>query len=118
MTAVSASDGKIIVEVQGWDRLWAFKKRLEIPFGHITSIRSAVEERPSGIRAPGTYIPGIITAGTYHQTGKKVFWNVHNPKRAIAIDLHDERYTTLIVEVADPEATICEIQRAIASANG
>ncbi len=117
MTTVSTSDGRLVIEVQGLDKLWALKSRLEIPLEHISDVRSAVEQRVRGIRAPGTYIPGVITAGTFHQVGKRVFWDVHHPERAIAIDLHDERYTTLIVEVANPEATICEIQSAIAPVN-
>ena len=117
MTKVSTSDGKLVIDVQGWDKLWAFKSRLEIPLEHVSGIRSAADERARGIRAPGTYIPCVITAGTFHQIGKKVFWDVHHPERAIAIDLHDERYTTLILEVAEPEATIRDIQRAIAPAN-
>ena len=117
MTKVNIADGKLVVEVQGFDKLWAFKSRLEIPLEHISGVRSAADERPRGIRAPGTYIPGIIMAGTFHQGGKKVFWDVHNPDRAIAIDLHDERYTSLIVEVAEPEVTICEVQRVIAPVN-
>lgn len=117
MTNITTADGKLIVEVQGWDKLWAFKSRLEIPLEHVSGVRIATDERVRGIRAPGTYVPGVITAGTFHQIGRKVFWDVHHPERAIAIDLHDERYTTLVIEVAEPEAAICEIQRAIAPAN-
>jgi hypothetical protein len=115
MTTVSTSDGKLVVEVQGWDKLGAFKSRLEIPLEHVTKVRSAADERASGIRALGTHIPGVITAGTFQQIGKKVCWDVH-PARATAIDLKDDRYTTLVVEVADPEASIREIEGAIAPA--
>ena len=114
MTHVTTSEGKLVVEVQGWDKLWAFKGRLEIPLEHVSGIRAAENERVRGIKAPGTYIPGVITAGTFHRVGSKVFWDVHDHARAIAIDLHDDRYAALIVEVADPEATIREIERAIA----
>jgi hypothetical protein len=117
MTKVRTSDGKLVIDVEGLDKLWAFKSRLEIPLNHISGVRSGADERASSIRAPGTQIPGVITAGTFHQIGKKVFWDVHHSERAIAIDLHDERYSTLVIEVADPEATICEIQRAIAPVN-
>ena len=117
MTTVSTSDGKLIVEVQGWDKLWAFKSRLEIPLEHVTGARSAVNERAAGIRATGTYVPGLITAGTFHQADKRVFWDVHDYERAIAIELKDDRYTALVIEVADPEATIREIERAIAPAS-
>ena len=118
MTQVSTSDGKLIIDVQGWDKLWSLKSRLEIPLEHISGVRTAADERVGGIRAPGTYIPGVITAGTFLQEGSWVFWDVHDPERAIAIDLHDERFTTLVVEVADPEASIRDIERAIADRLG
>jgi hypothetical protein len=115
MTTTSISDGKLIIEVQGWDKLWSLKSRLEIPLEHISGVRTGADEHVSGIRAPGTYIPGVITAGTFHQIGRKVFWDVHNPGKAIAIDLHDERFSTLVVEVADPQKSIREIKRATTS---
>jgi len=54
---------------------------------------------------PGTNVPGVITAGTFYQDGKRVFWDVHNPEKTIIIDLHDERYNELVVEVDDPNAS-------------
>jgi hypothetical protein len=62
---------------------------------------------------PGTNVPGVITAGTFYQDGRRVFWDVHDPEKTVAIDLHDERYSQLIVEVADPDAAIKLIQTAL-----
>jgi hypothetical protein len=45
MTTVSTLEGKLIAAVQGWDKLWAFKSRLEIPLEHVTGVRSAADER-------------------------------------------------------------------------
>ena len=115
MTTVTITGGKLLIEVQGWDKLWALKSHLEIPLEHVKDVRPGNEEKVKGIRAPGTYFPGIIAAGSFHQIGKHVFWDVHHPERAIAIDLHDERYTTLVVEVEHPEATMREIKAAVAS---
>jgi hypothetical protein len=117
MTKVSTSDGKLIVDVQGWDKLWSLQSRLEIPLDHIRGVRTAAEERVRGIRLPGTYIPGVITAGTFLQEGSWVFWDVHDPEKAIAIDLQDERFSALIIEVVDPAASIRAIERAITPAN-
>jgi hypothetical protein len=55
---------------------------------------------------PGTNIPGVLTAGTFYQHGKRVFWDVHNPDNTVVIELKDERYNELIVEVADPQTTV------------
>ena len=117
MTKVSTSDGKLIIEVQGWDKLWSLQSRLEIPLDHISGVSTAAEDQVRGIRLPGTYIPGVITAGTFLQEGRWVFWDVHDPEKAIAIDLHDERFSALIIEVVDPVTSIRDIERAIAPAN-
>jgi hypothetical protein len=60
---------------------------------------------------PGTNLPGVITAGTFYHDGKRVFWDVHNPENTVVIELKDERYAELIVEVADPNKTV-EVVRA------
>ena len=62
-------------------------------------------------RIPGTNIPGVLTAGTFYQDGKRVFWDVHNPDNTVVIELKDERYNELIVEVADTQAAV-EVVRA------
>jgi hypothetical protein len=38
---------------------------------------------------------------------------VHHPEKTIVIDLQDERYTELIIEVADPQAAVELIQSAL-----
>ena len=63
-----------------------------------------------GLKIAGADIPGVISAGTFYHHGKWVFWDVHNPESVIVIDLHDERYEKLIVEVADPADTVTRLQ--------
>jgi hypothetical protein len=38
---------------------------------------------------------------------------VHHPEKTIVIDLQDERYNELIIEVADPQAAVELIQNAL-----
>ena len=116
MTKLSISDGQLIVEMQGWDKLWALKSRLEVPLRHVSGARAADGERARGLRLPGTYIPGVITAGTFRSRGENVFWAVHRPQEAIAIDLHDEFYSRLVIQVDDPAAAIAAIQAALTAA--
>jgi hypothetical protein len=104
---LSIAEGKLILHVRGADKLWAFKSSLEIPLVHIGGVRVDSEAAHGwyhGIRMPGINVPGVITSGTFYQEGKRVFWDVHHPEKTIVIDLHDERYNELIVEVDDPEA--------------
>jgi hypothetical protein len=116
MVELSIAEGKLMLSVIGTDKLWAFKSSLEIPLIHIAGARADAEVARTwwhGIRLPGTNVPGVITAGTFYQDGKRVFWDVHHPERTIVIDLHDEHYNQLIVEVADPQAAIDLIQNAL-----
>ena len=104
---LSLAEGKLMLHVRGADKLWAFKSSLEIPLVHIAGVRTdpgVARGWYHGIRMPGTNVPGVITAGTFYQDGKRVFWDVHDPNKTIVIDLHDERYNELVVEVDDPQA--------------
>ena len=109
MVDLSISGGNLRLDVRGADKLWALKSSLEIPLQHVAGIRTDPEIAWGwwhGWRLPGTNIPGVITAGTFYQHGKRVFWDVHNPDNTVVIELRDERYNQLIVEVADPNAAV------------
>jgi len=64
VTEPSISDKKLIIEMTGWDKLWAFKSRLEIPLDHIKAVRADPEiaRQAKGIRTLGTHVPGVIIA--------------------------------------------------------
>ena len=116
MTEVIVTDGKLVIEVQGWDKLWSMTSRLEIPLENVIDVRPA-DDQVGGVRMLGTCVPGVVTAGTFLQEGSWVFWDVHDPAKAIAVDLRDERYSKLIIEVADPAATIRALRRALTPAH-
>ena len=109
MVDVSVSGSNLVLHVRGADKLWAFKSSLEIPLAHIAEVRADPTIAHGwwhGLRMPGTNIPGVLTAGTFYQHGKRVFWDVHNPDNTVVIELKDERYNELIVEVTDPQAAV------------
>jgi hypothetical protein len=116
MVDLSIAEGKLTLNVRGADQLWAFKSTLEIPLAHVAGVRADPEVARGwchGIRLPGTNLPGVITAGTFYQDGERVFWDVHHPENTIVIDLHDERFNQLIVEVRDPLAAVSLIQSSL-----
>ncbi len=109
MVELSIANGVVTLEVRGLDKLWSLRSRLEIPLGHIRGVRADPVIGIGwwhGLKAPGTHLPGVITAGTFYQDGKCVFWDVHDPAGVIVIELADERYDQLVVEVADPKAAV------------
>lgn len=114
MAQVRIDGDALVVEIEGLDKLWALKSRLEIPLVNVRGATAdpGVIKEPKGIRSPGAHVPGIITAGTFHIEGERIFWDVHDPAKAIVIELHDERYARLIIQVADPRATVALIEHA------
>jgi hypothetical protein len=109
---IELREDTLVVHVTGADRLFALKSELAIPLEHVVGAARDEDEARSwchGVRAPGTNLPGVITAGTFYEHGERVFWDVHHPERAIALSLRDERYAKLVVEVDDPDEAISAI---------
>ncbi|WP_406299694.1 hypothetical protein OG948_31435 [Embleya sp. NBC_00888] len=115
MAKVSIDGGSLIVEMEGLDKLWALKSRLTFPLGHVrgaTADPGIIKER-KGFRSPGAHIPGLITAGSYRVHGERIFWDVRDAGKAVVIELADEQYARLVVQVSDPRATVALIESAV-----
>lgn len=117
MANIEIAPQVLIVHITGADRLWALKSHLEIPLEHVVSASQETEEAHAwlkGIVHRGiTHVPGVLSAGTFHHQDNRVFWDVHDPSKAIAITLKDDRYSRLVIEVEDPTATLAAIAKAI-----
>ncbi|MGW2376545.1 hypothetical protein [Kitasatospora sp. NPDC001683] len=115
MAHVSIDGDNLIVEIEGLDKLWALKSRLTIPLAHVRGATTdpGIAKEPKGLRAPGTHVPGVVTAGTFHIDGERIFWDVRDPAKAVVIQLADERYARLVIEVGDPRATVALVEGAL-----
>jgi hypothetical protein len=119
MVDVIVHGDRVRFEVEGWDKLWALKSQLEIPLAHIRSVRADPEPARGwwhGLRLPGTQIPGLLTAGSFYQSGGFVFYDVHDPERTVVIELDHEHYQRLVIEVASPTDVVETLSSAIGSA--
>lgn len=115
MTEVEIAGGALIVRVKGLHKIWAFKSGLEVPLRHVLgdALYTDVDLGPGLIRIFGTGIPGVIGAGTHLRRGEWEFWDVMNRNNAIVVELTDERYSRLVIEVEDPDSAVELIRRAI-----
>ncbi len=112
MVAHEINGDTLHLTVEGMDKVWALKSRLSIPLQHITGIRvdgEIVQGWWHGLKVPGTSIPHVITAGTFYQDGKRVFWDIHHPEEAVVITLDHETYDELVIEVEDPASFVREV---------
>ncbi len=109
MVTISKEENNFHFNVEGLHKLWALKSQLTIPIHNVVRAyqdREALNGWWKGIRMPGTHVPGLITAGTFYQSGEKIFWDVVNKDNTIIIDLEDENYKKMIIEVENPSEVI------------
>jgi hypothetical protein len=113
---IDAENNAIVVEMEGLDKLWALRSSLSIPLANVRGATAdpGVLRESKGTKVAGSNVPGLIRAGTFHVDGEWVFWDVHDSARAVVIELVDERYARLVVEVDDPRTTVDLVERSIA----
>jgi hypothetical protein len=92
----------LTIALEWYEQLWAFNlsNRFEIPLAHITQV--SVAEPQSNwmeIRAPGTFLPGVIKAGTYYTRDGREFWYVTTDKNYLTLELDNEPFKRMIFTV-------------------
>ncbi len=106
----------LVVRFTGWDVAWALRRGVRVPLHHVTGTRigaRAEELRTLSLRLGGTYLPGVIAAGLYRSKGGgRQLWSVRRAAEVLVINLRDERWDRLILEVPDPAATAALIEAA------
>jgi hypothetical protein len=92
----------------------ALRSRLEIPLAHF---KGALTDPPpkmgwfQGLGVLGANIPNVFRVGTFYQDGGWVFWDVRDPGKAIVVELRDEQFQQLVIEVCDSTATVSLLNR-------
>ncbi|MFC1557552.1 hypothetical protein ACFL6I_15080 [candidate division KSB1 bacterium] len=111
MVGVTLANDKVIFAVRGFHKFLAFKTKLEIPRLHIMSVRHDPDAATlyKGMRVLGTHIPGLVAAGSFRHDGKRVFWDVGRSNNIVVVDLAQEKYDQLIIEVEDPQTVVAQL---------
>lgn len=116
---IELTGGVLKVHIRGFDQFLALESTVEVPLRHIAGVEVDPPDAHDvfhGLRMGGTNLPGVITAGHFLHHGQWAFWDVHDPSRSIAIELHDDHYARLVIGVDDPEAAARSIRSAVAEA--
>jgi hypothetical protein len=96
---LNLTDNLLTINLEWYEQLWAFTptNQFRIPLAHIVS--ASTDEPQSTwaeIRAPGTFLPGIIKAGTYYTRQGKEFWYVTQDSHYLILNLAHEPYQRMI----------------------
>ncbi|MBB5911903.1 hypothetical protein BJY24_000770 [Nocardia transvalensis] len=105
MVDIEVTGTTVTVHVRGAHRFLGLREQLRFDLTDVRAVAPApVDSRPPWMRAPGTFFPGVIAAGTFRGKGRKEFWDTLFDGRALQIDLSGGDFTRLVIDVADPEA--------------
>ncbi|GGK67107.1 hypothetical protein [Nocardia camponoti] len=108
---INDNDNTVSVHVLGSHRLLALRQQASFDRDAVVSIVPAeVDLRPPWVRAPGTFLPGVIAAGVFRGKGRREFWDTKFGGNAVQIDLAPGGdFTRLVVDVDNVDAVIREL---------
>jgi hypothetical protein len=120
MAKVTVAEGTLRVKITGIGRVLGLCRAMEVPLTHVrgaTLDPQLPDKRPwLGVgAAPGVAYPAARDVRGVWQCADWVFWDVHDADQAISIELEDEHYARLVLEVDHPQAVVAEIEEAISS---
>ena len=104
------------IKLNPLEMLLSHRGALSIPLDHI--IRASTEKQKQDwrqIRAPGTHVPFLLKAGTYHGRRGKEFWQATVGKPHLVIELKDWDYNWIILTIGNNKVWADRINQVIRS---
>jgi hypothetical protein len=115
--SIDIDDTALTVRPRGLDVVWTTRRRITVPLEHVRSARidpDVVRHGPwLGAGYTDALLDYTVAAGPMVVHGRHEFWDVHFPDRTVVVDLTDEQFDRLVIDVDDPEATVAAINAAI-----
>ena len=127
MTEIELTPTSLVVHLRGIDRFLAWRRRVEVPLTQVQGAELGIAPdvklvRGTYIRWPASDVQGGLKVGTFLvlrpkgrlRDATRLFYNTRSGDNAITIRLTGARYAAIVVEVADPAATVAAIAAAVA----
>jgi hypothetical protein len=100
----SIEGNQLKIELSRAERFWAchVSKTIMVPLDQIQGVSTDTPETNwQELRSPGTYLPGVIKAGTYYQNRVRSFWYTQPKKPVLTLALSPQHYYRQIVLALD-----------------
>ena len=103
--SLTVGDEDAVVRFSGLDVLWALRRTARFPRAAVTAAAVGPPPRPRGFRAPGTHVPGFVSAGTWRSRHGTELWCVHGDEQALVVELDESApFRRVVLELDDPDA--------------
>lgn len=114
VASVRVEGGTVTIVLSVAEKVEAIHGDIRVARSSITDVYTAVDGMGeiSGLRMPGTAVPGLIDAGTFLSDGQRTFAVVHGHAPAVVLDLAGEAFDRIVVTVNDPHEVIASLHAA------
>jgi hypothetical protein len=109
MASIELTPHDLVVRIRGWDKVLAMRASLSVPLAHVADVREHAAEADfddavvDSSRGAGTFLRGRVAAGSLLLADGRAFYDVHDPRKAIVIDLESEPFRHIVVQVDDED---------------
>lgn len=96
---ITIKENEITVDLSFWEKLWSLHGNFQIPKSNIVSIsKGGPHSSWFDLRIPGTFLPGVIKAGTFYTRRGREFWYVrYGSPRIYSIELVNMSFKRLVL---------------------
>lgn len=104
---VAVVNDRLVVRISGKDALYALSRGMTIPLSGIQGVAVAPRRKvpATGLRLPGTGVPGVLRAGSFGTGARRDFWLVRRAEEVLVVELQPgQPYRRLVLEVPDAHA--------------
>ena len=128
MTEIELTPTALVVQLRGIDRFLTLRRRVVVPLARVRGATPGIAPdvrlvRGASARWPASDVQGRLKVGTFLvlrpqgrlRDATRLFYNTRRGDNAITIRLSGARYAAIVVEVADPAATVAAINAAAQS---
>ena len=114
-------DDDLTLRLTGAPALLSLCRRLEVPVAAVEGVAVAPRRLvpQTGLRLPGTSIPGRVRAGSFGTGTSRDFWAVGRAEEVLVVHLlPGQRYRRWVLEVPDPRETVLRLRPVLGAWTG
>jgi hypothetical protein len=112
---IEIGEGNLRVHLRPLERLAAFHGDILVPLASVTNVEVLSNPPLRGVRAPGTWVPGLLSYGTYRHRGGKDFVAMRRGVPVLRVSLSGQVFTALVIGTPDAEALAARLREAAPS---
>lgn len=105
MATLEIDGDDLVLRLRRWERLGALSGDVRVPLSAVTAVQVAADpfKAITGIRAPGTGLPGVVALGRWRSRKAVDFVAVHRGEPALVVELTGAAFRRLVVSTPQAE---------------